>query len=167
MLSTVLPALLQYALPTVLTALGGVATAAMVKLTSWLHSKEQESKLARVTAVVADTAQSVVAELDATLRPQLEAAMADGVLTDAESQKLKSAALEILKNKLPANITNLATKFFGAAVDTWIAGHIERAVNDVKLAGANASDAIDTPAKAADVLKKAIATEAALEAKPA
>lgn len=115
-------------LPILLTALGGVAVWAIGLLATWLHEKAKSSKLARVGAVVTDLANSVVAELNATLKPQLAAALADGKLTDEEKAKLKSTALEILKTKLPTGLQSLAASFFGEAVDTWLAGHVERAV---------------------------------------
>lgn len=115
-------------LPLLLTALGGVAVWALAQLTLWLREKATTSKVARIGGVVADLAASIVAELNATLRPQLEAALKDGVLTDVEKTQLKTTALNILKTKLPAGTQALATSVFGAAVDTWLSGHVERAV---------------------------------------
>lgn len=126
---TLLKAFLEYVLPPLATALGAATVWAVSRLATWLHSKGEESKLFRLTATVADLAHSVVAELNATLRPQLASALADGVLTPEEGAKLKAAALDVLKNKLPAGLQTLASQVFGSAVDTWLGGHIERAVS--------------------------------------
>ena len=131
------PALTQFflesVLPLLLTALGGALVWAVAQLASWLRSKAAESKLARVGTVVADLAASVVAELNATLRPQLQAALADGQLTDVEKALLKATAVSVLKTKLPPAMQSLAASVFGSAVDTWLAGHVERAVTAAKL----------------------------------
>jgi hypothetical protein len=128
MKDTLLQLFLDYALPPLLVALFGFVMWALAQLATWLRSREAESKLFRLTATVTDLSRSIVAELNATLRPQLAAALADGVLTDVEKAQLKSTALDVLKNKLPEGLRTLATQFFGTAVDAWLGGHIERAV---------------------------------------
>ena len=74
---------LQYVVAPAIPLLCAGLLGALAKLATYLHAKEGESKAARVGAVVADAARSVVAELEVTLKPQLEAALADGKLTDA------------------------------------------------------------------------------------
>ncbi len=130
---TLLKAFLEYVLPPLATALGAAAVWAIAKLATWLHSKEQGSKLAQLGAVVVDMSQSIVAELNVTLRPQLAAALADGVLTDVEKAQLKTTAVGILKTKLPVGLQALARQFFGDAVDTWLGGHVERALQSQTL----------------------------------
>lgn len=131
---TLLQMFLDYAMPPLLTALGAAAVWALAKLAAWLQSKGEESKLFRLTATVADLAHSTVAELNATLRPQLASALADGHITAEEGARLKATALDVLKNKLPVGLRTLATQAFGASVDTWLGGHIERAVTAQKAA---------------------------------
>lgn len=131
---TLLQLFLSYVLPLLLTGLGAVAIWAVGKLATWLHSKEQTSKLARLGSFVADYAASIVAELNATLRPQLASALADGVLTDAEKAQLKATALDALKNRLPPSIKALVDSLYGPAAETLLAGAIERAVLTQKAA---------------------------------
>lgn len=119
---------LTYGVPLLSVALFALVAWLLVKLRAWLHEKEQTSLAARFASQVADYAASVVAELNATLRPQLVAALADGKLTDVEKSALKSAALDALKKGLPAPVTAWMAATFGAGVETWLAGHLERAV---------------------------------------
>lgn len=67
-----------------------------------------------------------------TLKPQLQAALADGVLTDLEKKQLKDAALLVLKTKLPAATLASAQGLFGPMLDTWLGGLVERAVVEQK-----------------------------------
>lgn len=130
--SPVLEAVLQYVVAPLIALLAPLLVAALAKLVTYLHSKEKESKLAMIGGVVADAAQSVVAELNATLKPQLLKALEDGKLTDVEKAQLKEAALTALKTKLPAATMAGATAIFGPLVDQWMGGMVERAVTAQK-----------------------------------
>lgn len=127
---------LQYVLPPLVPVLGGLVTWALAKLVTFLDAKAKESKAALVAAKLTGAAQSVVADLNATLRPQLEAALADGVLTDTEKKHLKEAALTTLKTKLPPALMASASSIFGGFLDTYLSGAVERAVLDQKATAA-------------------------------
>lgn len=138
-----------------LQVLGGLASLVSVALvpllgllTAYLRSKAAESKAARVGIVLNEAAIAAVHELDATLKPQLQAALADGVLTDEEKAKLKRTAVELLKTKLPAGLLSMAGDLFGAFTDTLVAGKIEQAVaakNAVQAAGEKVAASPPTP----------------------
>lgn len=130
--SPVLTAVLQYVVPALVTVLGPLAIWALGQLGAFLKSKSSESKVLGVLSVVTEAANSVVAELNATLKPQLQAALADGVLTQAEKDQLKKAALDVLKTKLPAATLASAQGLFGPMLDTWLGGLVERAVVEQK-----------------------------------
>ena len=130
--SPILTAVLQYVVPALVTVLGPLAIWALGQLAAFLKAKTGESKVFSVLSVVTDAAASVVAELNVTLKPQLQAALADGVLTDDEKRQLKKAALDILKHKLPAATLASAQGMFGPLLDTWLGGLVERAVIDQK-----------------------------------
>lgn len=130
--SPILTAVLQYVVPALVTVLGPLAIWALGQLAAFLKAKAGESKVFSVLSVVTDAAASVVAELNVTLKPQLQAALADGVLTDDEKRQLKKAALDILKHKLPAATLASAQGMFGPLLDTWLGGLVERAVIDQK-----------------------------------
>ena len=142
---TLLELFLQYAAPPLLTALGGLAALALKKLNDYLSAKSTESKAAFVGAKLASAASTVVADLNVTLRPQLEAALADGVLTDAEKTKLKETALNTLKAKLPAELMGAAQGIFGAFLDTHLSGLVEQAVASQKVVARAAEDAAAVP----------------------
>ncbi len=130
--SPILTAVLQYVVPALITVLGPLAIWALGQLAAFLRAKSGESKVFGVLSVVTEAANSTVAELNATLKPQLQAALADGVLTDAEKKQLKEAALQVLKTKLPAATLASASSMFGPMLDTWLGGLVERAVVDQK-----------------------------------
>lgn len=97
-------------------------------LARYLATKSAESRAAKVGLVVTEASRAAVLELDRTLKPQLQAALADGVLTDAEKKQLKDAAVDLLKTKLPAGLLGMAGGIFGAFTDTYLAGKVEQAV---------------------------------------
>lgn len=130
--SPILTAVLQYVVPALITVLGPLVIWALSQLAAFLKAKSAESKVLGVLSVVTEAANSVVAELNATLKPQLQAALADGVLTQAEKDQLKKAALDVLKTKLPAATLASAQGLFGPMLDTWLGGLVERAVVDQK-----------------------------------
>lgn len=130
--SPILTAVLQYVVPALVTVLGPLAIYALQQLAVFLKSKSSESKVLGVLSVVTEAAHSVVAELNVTLKPQLQAALADGVLTDLEKKQLKEAALTVLKTKLPAATLASAQGLFGPMLDTWLGGLIERSVSAQK-----------------------------------
>jgi hypothetical protein len=130
--SPILTAVLQYVVPALITVLGPLAIWALSALAGFLKAKSSESKVFGVLSVVTEAANSVVAELNATLKPQLQAALADGVLTQAEKDQLKAAALTVLKTKLPAATLASAQGMFGPMLDTWLGGLVERAVTEQK-----------------------------------
>ncbi len=122
--------ILQWVVAPLVPILFTLAIAALTKLTTYLHAKEKESMGARVASVLVGAAHSVVAELDVTLKPQLQAALADGVLTDTEKARLKVAALEALKTQLPPALLGQASTIFGPLLDQYLGGLVERAVTD-------------------------------------
>ena len=126
--SPVLTAFMQYVVPALVTVLGPLLVLALGQLAAFLRAKAGESKAAGVALVFTEAAHSVVAELEVTLKPRLQAALADGVLTQAEKDELKKAALDALKTRLPATALQSASAVFGPMLDTWLGGLVERAV---------------------------------------
>lgn len=135
---TLLEMVLQYVVAPLIPVVGGLLVFALKKLTEYLAAKSHESKAAAVGAKLTGAAASVVAEINATLRPELEAALADGKLTDEEKAKLKTAALQMLKTKLPAELMQAAGGIFGGFLDTYLGGLIERELLQQKAVAAQA-----------------------------
>lgn len=104
------------------------AIAGIGMLTAFLRAKSQESKAAGVSLLLTEAARTATLEIDRSLKPQLQAALADGVLTDTEKAQLKAAALDLLKTKLPAAALASAKGVFGDFLDTFLAGKVEQAV---------------------------------------
>lgn len=128
--------LLKYIVVPGLAILGPLMIAGLAKLVQYLNEKGKESKAARVAGIFTELARSVVAELEVTLRPQLQKALADGRLSPEEGAALKKAALDLLKTKAPASLLEAAKGIFGPILDTWLGGLVERA---------NAENAVLTP----------------------
>ena len=146
--SPVLTAFMQYVVPALVTVLGPLLVLALGQLAAFLRAKAGESKAAGVALVFTEAAHSVVAELEGTLKPRLQAALADGVLTQAEKDELKKAALDALKTRLPATALQSASAVFGPMLDTWLGGLVERAVSAQK------PPAVTTLEQAAAVLRQ-------------
>jgi hypothetical protein len=133
-------ALLQFFVDNVLPLVGTIVLPWLLvglhNLVAWGKAKAQGSKLAFVANFMAEAADSVVAEVEVTLVPQIKAAMADGKIDAAEGAKLKEAALEMLKLKVPPLLMADARNLMGPLLDTWLKGLLERA---------NAASKVDAP----------------------
>jgi len=130
--SPILTAVLQYVVAPLIGVIAPLIVVALGQLVAFLRSKSKESKVASITAVFAESAHSIVAELEVTLVPQAKAALADGVLTPEEGAKIKQQALDTLKTKLPPSLLASASGLFGPFLDTWLKGLIERSVSAQK-----------------------------------
>lgn len=119
--------ILKYIVAPLLPVLGTLLAAALAKLVAYLHGKAQESKVALVGSFFAEAAQSIVHEIEVSLRPQIQKALEDGTLSPEEGAQLKNEALRILKTKVPATMLEAAKKLFGPLLDTWLGGLVERA----------------------------------------
>lgn len=119
--------ILKYIVAPGLAILGPLLVAGLARLVQYLGEKSKESKAARVAGVFAELARSVVAEIEVTLRPEIQKALADGTLSKEEGAILKAKALELLKTKAPASLLSSAQSVFGPILDTWLGGLIERA----------------------------------------
>lgn len=137
---------LQYVVVPMLPVLGGLMLFALKKLADYLTEKGKESTAARIASKLIGAAESAVAEINTTLRPQLEAALADGVLTDVEKAQLKKAAMDLLMTKLPKELLSAAGGIFGDFLPTYLSGLLERALLSQK-----ATAAIGATAPAASV----------------
>ncbi len=87
-------------LPLLFTGLVGLLAWIGHQAGAWLKAKAEGSRLAAVGVRVETVIAAVVADLEATLKPELAEATADGVLTDEEIAKLRIHALERVKKTL-------------------------------------------------------------------
>lgn len=124
---TALELVIKYLGPPAVTAVAGLLTWAFGLLVGWAKTKRDTSKLAYIGLFLGEAAQTVVAELEATLVPLAKAAMEDGKLTPEEGARIKAVALDLLKTKLPPAVLSQAKGLMGPFLDTFLSGLIERA----------------------------------------
>lgn len=140
---------------TVTQVFGGVlmamATFLFGMLSKFVNAKAEESIVAKTLAILTSFIQSVVADIDVTLRPKLEAALVDGVLTQVEKDELRKTALSIVLTKLPDSVLTVARGIFGAGLETKILGLIESHVTALHSAKASTDLAVAQTEKIAPV----------------
>lgn len=118
-----------------LTVVLGIAVVGILGLLTgakkWLDAKKSTSMLAALGARVAHIASGVVADLEATVRPELAKATQDGYLTKEEVLELRTMALTRLKTQLgTAFLDQLGQVLAGpAAVEPYLQGQLEMAVD--------------------------------------
>jgi hypothetical protein len=130
--SAFLSAFVQYGAPILFTAVAALLAKVLFFLGKKLDAQAESSKLAAVGAKFAHFAEVVVADLDATLKPQLKEATKDGVLTAAEIAQLRTVALDRLKKLAGEHgIKELQGVLdFGATqVDGYLTGLVESTVD--------------------------------------
>lgn len=136
--SQLLSLFVQYLAPLLYTGVLGMVGWMLHHLRAYFQAKAAESKLFQVGARLTDLADSVVADLEATMKPELQAAVADGVLTKAEITRLREVALGRLKQlageKGLGEILSVL-KIAAPGLDVYLNGIIEKAV--AKLSPAN------------------------------
>ena len=126
-----LQAFVQYVVPVLFTGLAGLIGWALVALRRRLEAQAGESRLAKVGLAATTVIDSVVADLEVSLKPELAEATKDGELTKAEIEHLRRVALERVKRTLgEKGLSELAgvLGIAGGAVDQLLQGLIERSV---------------------------------------
>lgn len=120
----------------VLKILGGLLTiltplliALVGKAVLWMHSQETTSKLARAGSIVGDLTLGFMRAAEATLRPELQAALADGVLDQKERDSLRTHLVSMLKQQAPDSVMKILQGAFGAGLDTQLASVAEAAID--------------------------------------
>lgn len=120
---------LKYAVVPLIGLVGPLLAAGLAKLTLFLHAKEKESKAALIFGTLGETALAVVNDLETTLRPRIQQALADGKLSPEECAQLKAAALDIIKREAPGKLLEDARNLFGPLLDSWLGGLIDKAAS--------------------------------------
>lgn len=118
--------------PVLFTGLATLLGWVFVQLAQYFGVKKQGSKAAAVAERLFHLAQTVVADLEVTLKPQLLEATADGVLTAAEINTLRGLALTRLKALAGERGLKEAQALLGIAapmLDQYLNGVIEHAVD--------------------------------------
>lgn len=130
--STLMSLFVQHVAPVLFIGLAGLVGWVFTQLGRKFGADASDSKLSKVLTRLAHLGDVVVAELDATLRPELEKATADGVLTKAEIAQLRDVALAKLKAIAGERGLEEARALIGIALpqfDQYLHGVLERAVD--------------------------------------
>ncbi|NTX59546.1 hypothetical protein HUA74_02615 [Myxococcus sp. CA051A] len=121
--------------PVLFAAVAALAVAWLSGLREKLQAQAKESKLAAIGARATMLAESVVRDMEVTLKAELEAAAADGKLTTAELQHIKAKAMEQLRASLGVHGLAALQHALGLTdgmVGTFLSGLIEAALDRVK-----------------------------------
>lgn len=122
-----------------LTLASVAVTAAAGMLTAYLAKKRTAANWAIVASWVWDLTLSVVAHMEATVRPAMGRALADGRLTASEAADIKRQALEALRQALGTEgIARLQAILGPGAITVYLSGMVERALGLQKALAAGA-----------------------------
>jgi hypothetical protein len=108
---------------------GIAATAALSFAAVWLKRRADAANASKVYAwagVGLDFAQTVVAHLNAEMRPALAQAFKDGRLSEIEKKEIKAKALEILRKAMGPALAKMGMP--GEVLEATLSGWLERAV---------------------------------------
>lgn len=122
---------MQYVLVPALVGIGGIAAALVHALFTWVQAKAKNQKLANAIGVVDHLAENIVADLNASMKPQLAVLGEGGVLDAAGKAKLKSTAVASLKASLATNAAKAAEDLLAIvspSLESYLSGAIEKAV---------------------------------------
>lgn len=153
--AAVLELFLKYLLPPLLTGLGALLGLALKNLGSKLAADAANSKIAAVGSKLTLFIESVVADLEGTVKPALIEASADGVITAEEGAALKALAMtrvKVLLSEKGMGELSSVLGVAGPAIESLISGLIEKFV-----ANAAKAKAIKDAASAAGVAAGAAA----------
>lgn len=106
---------------TLLTALLGL-------LTMRIKGGNDRDKFHQGAGVVLDLLNSFLAKAKAELGPDLQAALADGVLDRTERELLKKKLIALLLQEAPAEAVKAVQAVFGPAFGGWLEGKAEQAI---------------------------------------
>lgn len=126
-------AFFEYVFPALLSALGALASWALMRLATYLRARASASRWALASAQLADIARLAVSEAEVALRPRFAQAMSDGKLTPEEGAELKGEVMRIIRERLAPQTWALLESQLGDFVGWHLGGAVERAVVETKL----------------------------------
>ena len=132
--SALLSAFLQYVIPVLATALFLVLKWALLKWSQKLATEDQTTKAVQYWGKLNAIAQTVVLDVEKTVKPALLEATKDGELSKDDYAKLKQSALDALKLYMGESAGKDITGLLGIAapdVEKFLGGVIESAVSKV------------------------------------
>jgi len=120
---TLMQQLLQIIIPFAVAAVSALTTWALYELKKWIKQRTDNEAVNEAVGILSQVVQTTVTKLNETVKQ----AGADGIITQEEAQKLKSAAVLQINQQIPdatRKILNLGIK----NLDDYISGQIELAV---------------------------------------
>lgn len=133
--STLLELFLKYAAPPLFTAIAGLGVVLLMRLQKKLAAEEKQTVWTSLANRTTHFVEVVVRDLQATLRPEIEQAVADGVVTADEFKSLRKVAIERVKVMLGEHGLKELGAFVGeGAVDSYLGSLVESVLPSVKLA---------------------------------
>lgn len=119
---TAAESIIAYILVPLIPVLGALLAAALTKLTTYLHAKESNSKVAAAFAIATDFVSAAFTRMRAGIEPDLRMALADGSLDAMEREHLVAKLVALVKAELPAGIMAILGGALGPALETWLNG---------------------------------------------
>lgn len=126
---------LQIVVPAIFTAIAGIVTWGGARLIALIDAKTKNETVAGVLARLTSAVQTVVLDINGTVKAAYVEATKDGVLSPDEKTALKKLALDKVKEHLgKSGLQTLITilGLNGELVDSFLGSHIEAAVESMK-----------------------------------
>lgn len=142
---------ITYVVPLLFSGLALLGGWALKKLSDKLGTQTNAGKLELIGARLASFARTIVLDLEATMRPELGRAAADGKLSSSEKATLRDAALRRFRELLGEKGMAEVAAVLGIAapgVGDVLLGHLEKAVLEMKGVKAQ-TQALSAPTSAA------------------
>lgn len=111
--------------------IGGLLTVLLGLLTTWVKSKAAGSKFAGGMTVLLELLGAHIAKARAELVPELQAALADGVLDAREREALKKKLIALLLRDAPADALKAVQAVFGESFSGWLEGKAQQAIDSM------------------------------------
>jgi hypothetical protein len=127
--------LIDIALP----VLCGALTWGAAKAAAWFSAKTKNEYLTATAHRLYDAINTAVNEVEMTVKAEIKAAKADGVITKAEYMQIKASAVALAKTYLGPKGIKAIIEVLGidsALIDKFIGGKIEQSVKAMKDAAA-------------------------------
>jgi hypothetical protein len=129
---------LQIVVPAAFTVLAALITFGGKKLIDLINVKTKNAVLAGVLARLVSTVQTVVLDLNGTMKADMINAAKDGKITDDEKAIIRAHAIAKVKAHLGAKGLAEIVSVLGVApglVDSFIGSHLEAAIESTKFRG--------------------------------
>lgn len=101
-------------------------------LIKYLREKGESNKVFSALAMGTEVVNTFVAKAEVELKPMFKSFLEDGKIDAAEGAQLKAKLMEILKRDMPAPLMATLGGALGPALDGWLSGKIEQAVEAQK-----------------------------------